>query len=115
MEIEKIQKIAIDALHDLKAIDLVTLDVRGLTTIADTMIICSGRSNRHVRSMAENVVTVAKQNKVSYVRIEGEGEGDWVIVDLGDIIVHVMLPEAREFYRLEDLWEPVLKQRESRG
>jgi ribosome-associated protein len=113
MENEKLQKLAIRALHDLKAIDLITLDIRGLTTIADTMIICSGRSSRHVKSLAENVITEAKKNHVTYINFEGEREGEWIIVDLGDVIVHVMQPTAREFYKLEDLWEPIQKQREN--
>jgi ribosome-associated protein len=115
MQSEKLTKLAIEALNDLKAIDLVCLDVRELTTIADTMIICSGRSNRHVTSLADSVVAAAKKNHVSYLNTEGEREGEWVIVDLGDVVVHVMLPATREFYNLEDLWEPILKQRESQG
>jgi ribosome-associated protein len=112
MQPEEITNLATEALNDLKALDLVTIDVRGLTTIADTMIICSGRSNRHVKSLAENVMTEAKRQRVSYLNMEGQKEGEWVIVDLGDVLVHVMLPATREFYNLEDLWEPVIKQRE---
>lgn len=111
MKAEQIQKLVLDTLNELKAIDLVTIDVRGLTTITDTMVICSGRSSRHVKSMAESIVTAAKQNKLSYINMEGEREGDWVIVDLADVVIHVMLPTLRDFYRLEDLWEPVQKQR----
>lgn len=107
MNTEQLQKIALEALEDLKAIDLVVLDVRGLTTLADTMIICSGRSTRHVKSLAENVVKSAKANQVSYIKMEGEREGEWAIVDLADVIVHAMIPTAREFYKLEDLWEPL--------
>ncbi len=109
---EKIQQLAIDALNDLKALDLVILDVREMTTIADVMIICSGRSSRHVKSLAENVVKKAKESGISYIRTEGESEGEWVIVDLADVIVHVMQPNIREFYNLEDLWEPVKELRE---
>jgi ribosome-associated protein len=112
MTTEQLQTIAQAALDDLKGMDLVTLDVREITTIADVMIICSGRSNRHVKSLAENVITKAKENQVKNIRTEGQREGEWVIVDLGDVIVHVMLPAARSFYNLEDLWEPVLELRE---
>lgn len=105
MKTETIQKIAIDALEDLKGIDITAIDVRGLTSITDTMIVCTGRSNRHVKSLAENVVVEAKKHRLSYIRMEGEREGEWVIVDLGDVVVHVMLAETREFYNLEDLWE----------
>ncbi len=115
MKTEQLQELAVEALHDLKAIDLVVLDVRELTTITDTMIICSGRSNRHVKSLAENVATTAKHHKVTPVRVEGEREAEWVIVDLGDVVVHVMLPAARSFYHLEDLWDPIVKQREKQG
>lgn len=112
MNTEQIQKIAVDALNDLKAIDLITLDVRELTTVTDCMIICTGRSNRHVKSLAENVVFQAKQNKLDYIKMEGEKEGEWVIVDLAYVVIHVMLPAARSFYNLEDLWEPLVDMRE---
>jgi ribosome-associated protein len=112
MQTEELQVLATDALNDLKAIDLVTIDVRDITTIADTMIICSGSSSRHVKSLAENVIVQAKKQHVTYINFEGEREGEWVIVDLGDVIVHVMQAATREFYNLEDLWEPVQMQRE---
>jgi ribosome-associated protein len=112
---EQLKKIAIDALEDLKAVDLVTYDVSTITTIADVMIICTGRSNRHVRSIAESVVTSAKANKVSYIRMEGQRESEWIIVDLGDVVVHIMQPTSRAFYNLEDLWEPIEVMREKQG
>ncbi len=110
---EKFQRLVVDALNDLKAIDLVILDVRNITTLTDVMVICSGSSNRHVKSLAENVVKKAKQAKASYIKTEGEREGEWVIVDLADVIVHVMLASTREFYNLEDLWEPLEQLREN--
>jgi ribosome-associated protein len=109
---EELQNLALNALNDLKAINPVTIDVRDITTIADSMIICSGSSSRHVKSIAENIITEAKKHKVSYINFEGERDAEWVIVDLGDVIVHVMQAHARTFYNLEDLWEPVLMQRE---
>jgi ribosome-associated protein len=112
MPISHLEQIAIEALNDLKALDLITLDIRELTTLADTMIICTGRSNRHVKSLAENVVEKAKQNHHTYIKTEGEKEGEWVIVDLADVIVHIMLPATRAFYNLEDLWEPIELMRE---
>jgi ribosome-associated protein len=112
MSTATLQELAVNALNDLKAIDLTIIDVREITTIADTMIICTGRSTRHVKSLAENVITEAKKFKVSYLNFEGEREGEWIIVDLGDVVVHIMQPAAREFYNLEDLWEPVQMQRE---
>jgi ribosome-associated protein len=115
MNTEQLQQLAIEALNDLKALDLVVMDISQLTNIADTMIICSGRSNRHVKSLAENVIKKAKEIHLSYIRSEGEDSGEWVIVDLADVIVHVMLPNTREFYNLEDLWEPVQELRENKG
>lgn len=112
MKTDQVQQLAIEALEDLKAIDIVSFDVRGMTTISDMMIICTGRSNRHVKSLAQSVITKAKQAKLSYIRSEGENEGEWVIVDLADVIVHVMLAENRRFYNLEDLWEPIQELRE---
>lgn len=114
MNTEKVQALALDAIHDLKAIDVVTYDVRGITTIADVMIICTGTSNRHVKSIAESVVKKAKEAKLSYIKMEGEREGEWVIVDLADVIVHVLLPATRDFYSLEDLWAPIEQLREKR-
>lgn len=112
MKTDQLKHLAIEAVNDLKAIDLTTMDVRGLTTITDFMIICTGRSNRHVKSIADNVIKKAKESGVSYIRTEGQKEGEWVIVDLADVIVHIMLPTMREFYNLEDLWEPVKELRE---
>jgi len=112
MQTEQLQNIAVEALNDLKALDLITIDVHEITSLTDTMIICSGRSTRHVISLAENVVMKAKQNNLSYIKTEGQKEGEWVIVDLADVIVHIMLPATRTFYNLEDLWEPIKELRE---
>lgn len=107
MRPDLLKTLAINALNDLKAIDLISIDVHTITHLTDIMIICSGRSTRHVQSLAENVVTKAKQANISYIKTEGQKEGEWIIVDLADVIVHVMLPETRSFYNLEDLWEPI--------
>ncbi len=115
MKPEQLRDIAIAALDELKGIDIVTLDVRTLTSIADYMIICTGRSSRHVKALADNVSIKAKENNASTVRTEGEGESEWMLVDLGDIVVHVMSPNARSFYSLEDLWEPVKELRDSKS
>lgn len=112
---EKIRDLAIAALEDLKGLDIITMDVKSLTSITDYMIICTGRSTRQVRALAENVFVKAKEMKVSTVRMEGESESEWILVDLGDVVVHVMLATARSFYSLEDLWEPVKELREHKG
>jgi ribosome-associated protein len=100
-----LQSIVTAALEDMKAVNIKKLDVRGLTDIADTMMIASGTSARHVRSIAENVVEKAKAAGFRPLGIEGAREAEWVLVDLQDILVHVMLPRVREFYSLERLWE----------
>lgn len=93
------------ALDDLQAQDVLTLDVQHLTTVTDTMVIASGRSDRHVRSVAGAVVEQCKKAGFRPIGVEGESTGDWVLVDLGGVVVHVMLPRAREFYNLEKLWD----------
>ena len=94
------------ALEDMKAVNVKVIDVRGLTDVADTLVIASGTSDRHVRSIADRVIEQAKANGKRPLGTEGEREGEWVLVDLQDIVVHVMLPRVREFYALERLWEP---------
>ena len=94
----------ISALDELKAKDIREIDVRGKTSIADLLVIASGTSARHVKSIADEVVKFAKQAGVMPLGVEGEQEAEWVLVDLGDVIVHVMLPRIREFYGLERLW-----------
>jgi len=99
------QEIVAAALDDMKALDVAVLDVRGLTDIADTMIIASGTSDRHVRSIADRVVERVKAAGIRPLGVEGGREGEWVLVDLNDVILHVMLPRVRELYGLEHLWE----------
>jgi ribosome-associated protein len=94
------------ALDDMKAVNVRVMDVRGVTDIADCMVIASGNSDRHVRSIADRVVERAKAAGFRPYGREGERDGEWVLVDLNDVIVHVMLPRVREFYGLEGLWEP---------
>lgn len=92
------------ALEELKAKDIVELDVRGRTSIADFIVIASGTSTRHVKSVSDEVVKYAKRAGMMPLGVEGQREAEWVLVDLGDIIVHIMLPRVREFYGLERLW-----------
>ncbi len=110
MPIEDLLTVISSALTDMKGKDIVQLDVRGLSNVTDCMVIATGTSNRHVKSLADEVSFKAKQNGVLPLGIEGEMSGDWVLSDLGDVVVHVMQAEAREFYDLERLWNPALKQ-----
>ena len=107
MKPEELRDLAINTLDDMKGLDITTMDVRSLTSITDYMVICTGRSTRHVKALADTVAAKAKEQKASFVRTEGESESEWILVDLGDVVVHVMLPATRSFYSLEDLWEPV--------
>ena len=104
MKIDELRALVKSALDDLKAEDIVELDVQGKTSVADYLFIASGSSSRHVKSIASNVVADAKHAGLQPLGIEGEQEAEWVLVDLGDIIVHVMQPQVREFYDLESLW-----------
>jgi ribosome-associated protein len=104
METETLKEIVINALEDLKAKDIVVLDVSDRTSVTDYMVIASGSSNRHVKSIADNVIAEVKVNGVKPFGFEGGEAADWILVDLGDIVVHVMLPAAREFYDLERFW-----------
>ena len=92
------------ALEELKAKDAVQIDVRGKSSVCDFMVVVSGTSTRHVKAVAVEVVRFAKKLDVMPLGVEGEREAEWVLVDLGDVIVHVMLPRVREFYALERLW-----------
>lgn len=100
------------ALDEMKAVNVRVLDVHKLTDIADTMVIASGNSDRHVRSIADRIVEHAKKAGFRPMGVEGERDGEWVLVDLQDIIVHIMLPRVREFYRLESLWDVSAARRE---
>lgn len=102
---EILTRLAVSALEDLKAQNLRVIDVRGRMDVADTLIIASGTSDRHVRSLAANVVDQTKKAGLRPYGVEGERSGEWVLVDLHEVIVHVMLPAVREFYAIEKLWE----------
>lgn len=104
MLLNKLKKLTIDALEDLKGRNIVSLDVEKISDFTDIMIFCSGTSSRHVKSLANNVVVEAKANNVTPLGVEGTDQGEWVLVDLGDIVVHIMQPNIREFYQLEQLW-----------
>jgi ribosome-associated protein len=106
-------KVVAGALDEMKAINVKVLDVHKLTDIADTMIIASGTSDRHVRSIADRIIEHAKNAGFRPMGVEGERDGEWVLVDLQDVVVHIMLPRVREFYRLESLWDVSAARREA--
>lgn len=104
MQPEALRDLVTTALQDLKGADIRALDVRGLTALTDFMVIASGASDRHVKSLARNVQDEARRAGVKPMGVEGEAEGEWVLVDLRDVVVHVMRPQVRDFYNLEKLW-----------
>lgn len=97
-------RIVLEHLDEMKAEDIVTIDLTGKTAIADTMVVASGRSNRHVGSIADNVSEALHKAGVKEIRTEGQPHCDWVLLDAGDVIVHVFRPEVREFYNIEKMW-----------
>jgi len=111
--LSRIVKVVEGALDEMKAVQVKVLDVRQLTDIADTLIIASGTSDRHVRSIADRVLEHAKKAGFRAMGVEGQRDGEWVLVDLQDVIVHIMLPRVREIYRLENLWDVSAARREA--
>lgn len=104
METDALVNLVIDALEDIKAQDISIIDVRDMSNVTDVMVVASGTSSRQVAAIARNVVEKAKHAGVQPFGTEGEQVGEWVLVDLGDVVVHVMQPSVREFYQLERLW-----------
>lgn len=102
---DQLQQLVVSSLEDFKASDILVIDVSGKSPLTERMIIASGNSTRHVKSMAENLVVKAKAEGNPPLGVEGAREGEWVLVDLNDVIVHLMLPQSRAFYNLEKLWE----------
>ncbi len=103
-DLEKIKLAVVDAIEDIKGFDIAVMDVREMTSLASYMIVASASSSRQTKAIANNVLEKLKELGVSSRGTEGEREGEWVLVDLGDIIVHIMLPTTRAYYNLEQLW-----------
>ncbi len=104
MNSKQLSDLVVDALEEVKARDIVKLDVRDLTTVTDYMVVASGTSNRHVKALADAVAEKSRKAGHRPLGIEGENASEWVLLDLQDTLVHVMLPRVREFYNLEKLW-----------
>ena len=102
---DQLQKLVVSSLEDFKAIDILVIDVSGKSPLTERLVIASGNSTRHVKSMSENLIVKAKAAGCPPLGVEGAREGEWVLVDLNDVIVHLMLPQTRAFYNLEKLWE----------
>lgn len=104
MQVQELHDFIVDKVDDIKAQDIVTLDVRGKSSITDFMVLCTGTSNRHVASIADHVSKESKQINYPPLGISGEEDGEWVIVDMGSVILHIMQEDARNLYQLEKLW-----------
>ncbi len=104
MQAEQLKDLVVKALEDMKAQDISVIDVRGRTSVTDFMVLASGTSNRHVKSLAESVVAEVRDHGVRANSVEGADASDWILVDLGDVVVHTMMPATREFYDLERFW-----------
>lgn len=104
MDASALNNVVIDLLEDMKAQDINVIDVTGRTSVTDSMIIASGTSNRHVQAVADHVADKIKDHGINPIGSEGRGNSDWVLIDLGDVVVHVMTTQAREYYDLEHLW-----------
>jgi len=110
----KLQKIAVAALEDIKARDISVLDVRELTSLYDTLIVATAESSRQVKALSEHVREALKAAGANIIGVEGEQSGEWVLVDAGDIVVHIMQPATRAYYNLEELWTPPGARRRSK-
>jgi ribosome-associated protein len=115
MRLDRLQKIAVDALEDIKARDIKVLDVRKQTSLCDGMIIASADSARQAKALAQHVRDRLKESGATILGVEGEESGEWVLVDAGSLVVHVMQPAVRAYYNLEELWTPPPRTRRARA
>lgn len=104
MDLRKLQRVVIDALEDVKAQDIAVFDTTGITGVFDRVVIATATSNRQTRALASHVRDIAKEKGADIISTEGEDSGEWVLVDLGDVVVHIMQPAIREYYNLEEIW-----------
>jgi ribosome-associated protein len=112
METPDLLKLIVTVLEENKAEEITTLDVHELTSITDWMIICGATSKRHTLALGNHIITQVKAQGIQPIGVEGKGQSEWLLVDLGNIVIHIMLPEIRKFYSLEKLWSVTLKTRE---
>lgn len=105
MNSKELCELAVNALEDIKAIDVRILDVTGRSSVTDIMIIATGNTTRQVKSLSNNVLKVTRENDMRPIGVEGEKTSDWILIDLGDVVVHIMTPDIRDFYNLEKLWD----------
>ena len=105
MKLDELKALAVNAVEDLKAFDVNVVDITGRSSVTDVLVFASGRSDRQVKSIANNVILEAKKADVAPLGVEGLNTGDWVLVDLGDVVVHVMLPQVRDYYGIERMWD----------
>lgn len=104
MQAEQLRDLVMQALGDVKGVDIKALDVRGKTAITDFMVVATGTSDRHVKALADNVLKETRDAGIRPLGVEGEREAGWILLDLNDVVAHVMLREVRDFYNLEKLW-----------
>lgn len=105
MNIEELKALVVNAVEDVKAFDVNIVDVNGRSSVTDVLVFASGRSDRQVKSIANNVIIEAKKAGIAPLGVEGLNTGEWVLVDLGDVVVHVMLPQVRDYYGIERMWD----------
>ncbi len=113
LSFDQLRQLVVTALEDFKAIDIQLIDVSGRNPLTELFVVASGRSSRHVKSMADNLIMRAKASGCQPLGVEGQRNAEWVLVDLNDVIVHLMLPKTRAFYNLEKLWEASSDRRSS--
>jgi ribosome-associated protein len=114
MQPANLLKFVLHILDEMKAEEITSIDVTPLTDITEAMVVCCGTSNRHTKSIANRLLTESKQQGIQPLGVEGQETGEWILVDLGDVVVHIMLPQTRDFYSLEKLWNSARQLRQEK-